>query len=143
KCPSGIPTPKSLRQGHCPLHIRPHAQAACLAPRPLTAAVVQGFPLRAMTFIIDIRRHLFFLYSPEWYNDAYFTYGCTKERAKLGLTGMEKRCASFYGMALMALAAHLITFARTKTRGIVRGILSVIAYGILVVSTVYMLLSII
>lgn len=61
----------------------------------------------------------------------------------MGLTGMEKMWASFYGMGLMALAALLITFARAKTRGFVRGVLSTIAFVILLVSIVYMLLSMI
>jgi hypothetical protein len=55
---------------------------------------------------------------------------------------MDKMWASFIGMGLMVLASFIITFARIKLKGVVRGIVSVIAFVILLVSVVYMLLSI-
>jgi len=50
--------------------------------------------------------------------------------------------ASFIGMGLMILASFIITFARIKTKGFVRIILTIIAFVILLVSVVYMILSI-
>jgi hypothetical protein len=58
------------------------------------------------------------------------------------MSGMDKMWASFIGMGLMVLASFLITFARVKTKGIIRGVLSVTAFFILLVSVVYMLVSI-
>jgi len=59
------------------------------------------------------------------------------------LSSMDKMWASFIGMGLMVLASLLITFARVKLKGFARGIVSVIAFVVLLVSVVYMLLSII
>ncbi|MFB9755562.1 DUF2768 family protein [Paenibacillus hodogayensis] len=56
---------------------------------------------------------------------------------------MDKMWASFIGMGLMVLASFLVTFARVKLKGVVRGVLSAIAFVILLVSVVYMILSII
>ncbi|TNJ67435.1 DUF2768 family protein [Paenibacillus hemerocallicola] len=58
------------------------------------------------------------------------------------MSSMDKMWASFIGMGLMVLASFIITFARIKLKGVVRGIVSVIAFVILLVSVVYMLLSI-
>lgn len=58
------------------------------------------------------------------------------------MSSMDKMWASFIGMGLMVLASFLITFARVKTKGIIRGVLSVAAFFILLVSVVYMLVSI-
>ncbi|WP_342773077.1 DUF2768 family protein [Paenibacillus flagellatus] len=55
---------------------------------------------------------------------------------------MDKMWASFIGMGLMILASFVITFARIKTKGVIRGVLSVVAFVILLVSVVYMLVSI-
>jgi len=57
------------------------------------------------------------------------------------LSGMQKMWASFYGMGFMALATLLITFARAKTKGIVRGLLSVIAFVAFLVAIVYMIFA--
>ncbi|MDF2717848.1 MAG: hypothetical protein K0R28_4773 [Paenibacillus sp.] len=58
------------------------------------------------------------------------------------MSSMDKMWASFIGMGLMVLASFIITFARIKLKGVARGIVSVIAFVILLVSVVYMLLSI-
>lgn len=58
------------------------------------------------------------------------------------MSSMDKMWASFIGMGLMIFASFLITFARMKTKGIIRGVLSVIAFVVLLVSIVYMILSI-
>ena len=58
------------------------------------------------------------------------------------LSGMEKMWASFIGMGLMVLASFLVTFARIKLKGVVRGVVSSIAFVLLLVSVVYMILSI-
>ncbi|RKN84593.1 DUF2768 family protein [Paenibacillus ginsengarvi] len=59
------------------------------------------------------------------------------------MSSMDKMWASFIGMGLMVLASFLITFARVKLKGAVRGVVSIVAFVILLVSVVYMLLSII
>lgn len=58
------------------------------------------------------------------------------------LSSMDKMWASFIGMGLMAAASLLITFARLKTKGIIKGILSFIAFLLLLLSIIYMLASI-
>ncbi|MBD2861326.1 MAG: hypothetical protein K0Q94_461 [Paenibacillus sp.] len=58
------------------------------------------------------------------------------------MSSMDKMWASFIGMGLMILASFIITFARIKTKGFVRIILTIIAFVILLVSVVYMILSI-
>ncbi|PYI54945.1 DUF2768 domain-containing protein [Paenibacillus flagellatus] len=58
------------------------------------------------------------------------------------MSSMDKMWASFIGMGLMILASFVITFARIKTKGVIRGVLSVVAFVILLVSVVYMLVSI-
>jgi hypothetical protein len=47
------------------------------------------------------------------------------------LTPMQKMWASLYGIGLMVLAALLITFVRLKLKGILRFILSVLAFVML------------
>lgn len=56
---------------------------------------------------------------------------------------MTKMWVSFVGIGLMAAAAGLITFARLKTKGIVKFILSLIAFLVLVVGFLCGLISII
>lgn len=58
------------------------------------------------------------------------------------MSGMEKMWASFIGMGLMVLASLLVTFARVKLKGVVRGVVSAVAFLLLLVSVVYMILSI-
>ncbi|WP_270171607.1 DUF2768 family protein [Paenibacillus sp. SYP-B4298] len=53
------------------------------------------------------------------------------------MDAMTKMWVSFIGIGLMALAAVVITVARTKTRGFVRIILSIIAFVLLVVGFIY------
>ncbi|WP_028561309.1 DUF2768 family protein [Paenibacillus pinihumi] len=53
------------------------------------------------------------------------------------MDAMTKMWVSFVGIGLMALAAVLITIARTKTRGVVRIILSIIAFVILILGFIY------
>jgi LPXTG-motif cell wall-anchored protein len=57
------------------------------------------------------------------------------------MTGMEKMWASFIAIGLMFVAAGLITFARTKTRGIIRVVLSVIAFILFIPIIMYMIMS--
>lgn len=59
----------------------------------------------------------------------------------VGMTGMEKMWASFVAIGLMALASALITFARYKTTGFIKFILSLISFIMLIVAVLYMLLS--
>lgn len=55
---------------------------------------------------------------------------------------MTKMWISFVGIGLMALAAFLITFARVKTKGVVRLILSIVAFILLVFGFIYGFFSI-
>ncbi|MWC28452.1 DUF2768 family protein [Paenibacillus sp. MMS18-CY102] len=50
---------------------------------------------------------------------------------------MTKMWISFVGIGLMAFAAFLISFARYKTKGVVRLLLSVIAFILLVFGFIY------
>lgn len=56
---------------------------------------------------------------------------------------MTKMWVSFVGIGLMALAAVVITVARLKTKGILRAVLSLIAFICLVLGFILGLLSII
>jgi hypothetical protein len=57
------------------------------------------------------------------------------------MSGMEKMWASFIAIGLMLLASGLITFARSKTKGILRFILSLIAFLLFIPILAYMLIS--
>lgn len=57
------------------------------------------------------------------------------------MTGMEKMWASFIAIGLMLLASGLITFARSKTKGILRIVLSLLAFLLFLPILAYMLLS--
>jgi hypothetical protein len=74
--------------------------------------------------------------SPIW-NEEYEGIG----RAVMGLSSMDKMWASFFAMGLMVAASLLISFARVKTKGFVRWTLSAIAFVVLIISIIYMLLS--
>lgn len=56
---------------------------------------------------------------------------------------MTKMWVSFVGIGLMAIAAVVITFARLKTKGITKLILSIVAFILLVLGFVYGFFSII
>ena len=56
---------------------------------------------------------------------------------------MTKMWISLIGIGLMAIAAVMITIARTKTKGVVKGILSGIAFIFLCIGFLLGLLSII
>lgn len=56
---------------------------------------------------------------------------------------MTKMWVSFVGIGLMAIAAVIITVARLKTKGIIRVVLSLIAFVCLVLGFILGLLSII
>lgn len=58
------------------------------------------------------------------------------------MSSMDKMWASFIGMGLMVFASFLITFARLKLKGVFRWIVSIIAFVVLLLSVVYMILSI-
>ena len=58
------------------------------------------------------------------------------------MSSLDKMWASFIGMGLMIAASLIITFARAKTKGFVRGVLSLVAFLFLFVSILYMLVSI-
>jgi hypothetical protein len=57
------------------------------------------------------------------------------------LSGMDKMWASFVAMGLMVVASLLITFARTKTKGAVRVVLSIVAFILFMPILLYMLIS--
>lgn len=58
------------------------------------------------------------------------------------MSSLDKMWASFIGMGLMVVASLLISFARMKTKGVVRGLLSFVAFVLLLVSVLYMIVSI-
>lgn len=57
------------------------------------------------------------------------------------LSSMDKMWVSFIAIGLMVVASLLVTFAKTKTKGIVRGILTFIAFLILLVALLYGVIS--
>lgn len=57
------------------------------------------------------------------------------------LSSLDKMWVSFIGIGLMAIAALLITFARMKTKGVIRFALSFVAFLLLVVGFLYGLIS--
>lgn len=56
---------------------------------------------------------------------------------------MTKMWVSFIGMGLMVLAAVIITFARMKTRGWIRPVLSLVAFLVLLAGMLCGLVAII
>ncbi|MEF2244944.1 MULTISPECIES: DUF2768 family protein [unclassified Paenibacillus] len=58
------------------------------------------------------------------------------------MDAMTKMWISFLGIGLMAIAALIITFARLKTKGVVKLVLSLIAFIMLVFGFIYGLFSI-
>lgn len=50
-----------------------------------------------------------------------------------GLDPMQKMWASLWGIGIMVLAALLISFVRLKLRGILRFLLSLIAFALLLI----------
>ncbi|MGG1635655.1 DUF2768 domain-containing protein [Paenibacillus sp. FSL A5-0031] len=59
------------------------------------------------------------------------------------MDAMTKMWVSLFGIGMMAIAALLITFARLKTKGAVKFILSLIAFIVLIIGFVCGLISII
>jgi Na+-driven multidrug efflux pump len=57
------------------------------------------------------------------------------------MSSLDKMWASFVAMGLMVVSSLLITYARTRTTGYVRMILSIIAFILFVPILIYMLLS--
>ncbi|WJH34211.1 DUF2768 family protein [Paenibacillus aurantius] len=57
------------------------------------------------------------------------------------MSSMDKMWASFYAIGLMLLASVIITFARHKTKGIVRFVLSFIAFVLFIPIFLLMLAS--
>lgn len=58
------------------------------------------------------------------------------------MSGMDKMWASFVAIGLMVVASYMITFARHKTKGIVRILISFVAFLLFVPILIYMLVSI-
>ncbi|KIL41534.1 hypothetical protein SD70_06600 [Gordoniibacillus kamchatkensis] len=59
------------------------------------------------------------------------------------MSSLDKMWASFVAMGLMAVASLLITFARAKTTGWLRAVLSAVAFLLFVPILIYMLFSMI
>ncbi|MFD0694847.1 DUF2768 family protein [Paenibacillus sp. GCM10027628] len=57
------------------------------------------------------------------------------------MSSLDKMWASFVAIGLMVVASLLISYARTRTQGAVRVILSTIAFLLFVPIMLYMLLS--
>jgi len=60
----------------------------------------------------------------------------------LDMDPMTKMWVSFVGIGLMVLAAALITFARLKTKGWIRMVLSLVAFLLLIAGFIYGAISI-
>lgn len=58
------------------------------------------------------------------------------------MSPMDKMWASFIAIGLMVLASFLITFARSKTKGVVRIVLSMVAFLLFLPILLYMIASI-
>lgn len=52
----------------------------------------------------------------------------------------ERELASFIALGLMFFSVMLITFARTKTKGVIRIVLSIIAFVLLIPTFLYSLM---
>jgi len=59
------------------------------------------------------------------------------------MDAMTKMWVSLFGIGMMAIAALLITFARLKTKGALKFVLSLIAFIVLIIGFVCGLISII
>ncbi|MCZ8512927.1 DUF2768 family protein [Paenibacillus filicis] len=57
------------------------------------------------------------------------------------MSSLDKMWASFIAIGLMVLASFLITFARTRTKGAVRIVLSAVAFVMFIPIMLYMLIS--
>lgn len=57
------------------------------------------------------------------------------------MSSMDKMWASFYAIGLMLLASVIITYARAKTRGFIRVLLSLIAFLLFIPIIVLMVVS--
>ncbi|MDO3679188.1 DUF2768 family protein [Paenibacillus ehimensis] len=57
------------------------------------------------------------------------------------MSPLDKMWASFIAIGLMVLASLLITFARNKTTGIVRFVLSLVAFLMFIPIFIYMIVS--
>lgn len=59
------------------------------------------------------------------------------------MDAMTKMWVSLFGIGMMAIAALLITFARLKTKGVAKFVLSLLAFFILIIGFICGLISII
>ncbi|MDF2649983.1 MULTISPECIES: DUF2768 family protein [unclassified Paenibacillus] len=57
------------------------------------------------------------------------------------MSSLDKMWASFVAIGLMVVASLLISYARTRTKGVLRVVLSVIAFFLFIPILLYMLLS--
>ncbi len=57
------------------------------------------------------------------------------------MSSMDKMWASFFAMGLMVVASILITVARAKTKGLLRFVLSLVAFLLFIPILLYMLVS--
>ncbi|WP_139994673.1 DUF2768 family protein [Paenibacillus paridis] len=59
------------------------------------------------------------------------------------MDAMTKMWVSLFGIGMMAIAALLITFARLKTKGVLKFVLSLVAFIVLIIGFICGLISII
>ncbi|HZG75232.1 MAG TPA: DUF2768 family protein [Paenibacillus sp.] len=57
------------------------------------------------------------------------------------MSPLDKMWASFVALGFMAIASLLITYARNRTKGAVRVVLSIVAFALLVLMVPFALLS--
>jgi len=86
------------------------------------------------------KRAVFFPAGAVCYNECWFLQ--IERREKPAMSAMDKMWASLYAIGLMLIASALITFARTKTTGILRFFLSLIAFLLLIPIVILMIVSI-
>jgi uncharacterized membrane protein len=53
------------------------------------------------------------------------------------MTAAQKEIATFIGLGLMLVAALIVTFARAKTKGFIRTVLTIIAFLMLISGFLY------
>jgi hypothetical protein len=63
------------------------------------------------------------------------------EWGDITMSSMDKMWASLIAIALMLVATLIITFARNKTKGIIRFVLTLIAFLLLIIIVFLMLIS--
>jgi hypothetical protein len=76
-----------------------------------------------------------------WYTVVKQKVRLVPQMGERAMSSLDKMWASFVALGFMAVASLLITYARTRTKGAVRLVLSVIAFIMLILMLPFALLS--